>query len=224
VLRRLLYRLVLWGLAVAALFYAVCVIALVALRWIDPPITMVQIQRQVEAIRGHTPYKRHYTFVPLSRISLQLQHAVIAAEDGRFYRHHGIDWQEVEKVMDTDLEEGQVSRGASTITQQLLKNLFMTTHRSFLRKGVEFTLAPVIERLLGKNRILELYLNVIEWGPGIYGAEAAARSWYGISASAVDREQGARLAAIIPSPRRRRPARMNEYSAEILRRMSQMGW
>lgn len=223
-LRRLLYRLVLWGLAVAALFYAVCVIALVALRWIDPPITMVQIQRQVEAIRGHTPYKRHYTFVPLSRISLQLQHAVIAAEDGRFYRHHGIDWQEVEKVMDTDLEEGQVSRGASTITQQLLKNLFMTTHRSFLRKGVEFTLAPVIERLLGKNRILELYLNVIEWGPGIYGAEAAARSWYGISASAVDREQGARLAAIIPSPRRRRPARMNEYSAEILRRMSQMGW
>ena len=223
-MRRLLFRIVVWVLALAALFYAGCVIALLALRWIDPPITMVQIQRQVEAMRGHTPYKRHYTFVPLNRISLPLQHAVIAAEDGRFYQHHGIDWQEVQKVVDTDLEEGQVSRGASTITQQLLKNLFMTTHRSVLRKGVEFTLAPVIERLLSKNRILELYLNVIEWGPGIFGAEAAARSWYGIAASAVDREQGARMAAIIPSPRRRRPARMNEYSAEILRRMSQMGW
>ena len=115
-------------------------------------------------------------------------------------------------------------RGASTITQQLVKNLFLTTSRSFVRKGIEFTLVPLAERILGKRRILELYLNVIEWGPGVYGAEAAAQYHYGIPAARVNREQGARLAAILPSPLRRRPARMNEYSARILERMSKMGW
>src|SRR5262249_13521697 len=153
-----------------------------------------------------------------------LQHAVIAAEDTRFYQHNGVDWKEVKKVVDADLEEGQLGRGASTITQQLLKNLFLTTHRSLVRKGVEFTLAAPAEKILGKQRILELYINVIEWGPGIYGAEAAARGWYSVPASAITREQAARMAAIIPSPRRRKPGRMNDYSAEILHRMSQMGW
>ena len=111
--------------------------------------------------------------MPLARIAPELQHAVIAAEDGRFYQHHGIDWKEVQKVVDQDLDDGRIGRGGSTITQQLVKNLFFTTSRSFLRKGIEFTLAPVAELILPKQRILELYLNVIEWGPGVYGAEAA---------------------------------------------------
>ena len=205
-------------------FYMICILELAALRWTNPPGTAVQAQRHVEAWLHRQPYRKRQTVVPLSRISRDLQHAVIAAEDGRFFQHHGIDWKEVDRLVDRDLEEGRIVRGGSTITQQLIKNLFLTTHRSIVRKAVEFTLAPLAERILSKPRILELYLNEIEWGPGIYGAEAAAQTWYGIPAARLNREQAARLAAVIPSPLRRRPERMNQYSAEILRRMSQTGW
>ena len=139
--------------------------------------------------------------MPLNRISPDLQHAVISAEDGRFYQHHGIDWQEVQKVVDKDMDQGKLGRGGSTITQQLVKNLFLTTNRSLIRKAVEFTLAPAAELVLPKRRILELYLNVIEWGPGIYGAEAAAQAWYNIPAAKVNREQ-ARAHGGDPSRRR----------------------
>jgi monofunctional biosynthetic peptidoglycan transglycosylase len=207
-----------------AAFYALCLTELVALRWVNPPTTAVQTQRRVEAWLHQRPYDKRQSFVPLEDISLHLQHAVISAEDGRFYQHHGIDWKEVQKVVDQDMEAGKLGRGGSTITQQLVKNLFLTTNRSLLRKGVEFTLAPAAEILLPKRRILELYLNVIEWGPGVYGAEAAARFWYNIPAERPNREQAARLAAVIPSPLRRRPERMNAYSTEILHRMTQTGW
>jgi monofunctional biosynthetic peptidoglycan transglycosylase len=148
---------------------------------------------------------------------------VIAAEDTRFYQHRGIDWEEMGKIAEEKLQRGRL-RGGSTITQQLVKNLFLTTSRSVIRKGIEFTLVPFGELILGKRRILELYLNVIEWGPGVYGAEAAAQYCYGISAARVGREQAARLAACIPAPRARKPARMDDYSAEILARMRRMGW
>ena len=115
-------------------------------------------------------------------------------------------------------------RGGSTITQQLVKNLFFGTGRSFLRKGAEFTLVPVAELVLGKQRILELYLNVVEWGPGIYGAESACHYYYKTTARNIGRQQSAELAAILPLPLKRRPERMNHYSAIILERMSQMGW
>ncbi len=114
----------------------------------------------------HKPYHERYEFVPLTRIAPDFQHAVIAAEDGRFYEHHGFDWQAMEIAAENDLEGGRV-HGGSTITQQLVKNLFFGTGRSFLRKGAEFTLVPVAELFLGKKRILELYLNVVEWGPGV---------------------------------------------------------
>ncbi len=208
---------------VAAL-YGLAVLLLISLRWVNPPVTMVQAQRRVEAWIHHTPYHRKSIPVSLPAISPNLQHAVIAAEDGRFYQHHGIDWKEVQKVVDKDLDEGRLGRGGSTITQQLVKNLFFTTHRSILRKVVEFTLAPTAELLLPKHRILELYLNVVEWGPGVYGAEAASRYWYNIPASRLSRDQAARLAALLPSPLRRKPARMNVYSGDILNRMTQMGW
>ena len=164
-----------WALILVAAFYAVCLGELLALRWIDPPTTAVQMERRLEALWRHKPYRKRQAFVPLSRISPDLQHAVISAEDGRFYQHHGIDWQEVQKVVDKDMEQGKLGRGGSTITQQLVKNLFLSTNRSLIRKAVEFTLAPAAELILPKRRILELYLNVIEWGPGIYGAEAADR-------------------------------------------------
>jgi len=199
--------------------------ALLALRYIDPPTTGVQIQRRVESLFAKGPYKKRYTFVPLRRISPQLQHAVIAAEDGNFYKHYGIDWGQVRQVIEDSADAGEVTRGASTIPQQLVKNLFFTTHRNPARKAFEYTLAPMAVMILGRPRVLELYLNVIEWGPGgVFGAEAAAEVHYRTSASALNREQAARLAAILPAPRRRKPERMNQYSAIIQDRMKTLGW
>lgn len=196
---------------------------LVAARWLNPPTTAVHVERRMQAWIQNKPYRERYTFVPLSQISPNLQHAVIAAEDGRFYQHHGFDWHQIQIAADEDWEGGR-RRGASTITQQLVKNLFFGTERSVIRKGAEATLVPVAELVLGKQRILELYLNVVEWGPGIYGAEAASRRYDGVAARNLDRDQAARLAAILPAPLKRRPERMNRYSALILERMSQMGW
>jgi monofunctional glycosyltransferase len=198
--------------------------ALLALRYIDPPTTGVQIQRRIESLFTRGAYKKRYIFVPLRRISPQLQHAVIAAEDGNFYRNYGIDWGQVRQVIEDSADAGEVTRGASTITQQLIKNLFFTTHRNPVRKVFEYTLAPMATLILGRDRVLELYLNVIEWGPGVFGAEAAAGYHYHTSAAALNRDQSARLAAILPSPRRRKPERMSQYSAIIQDRMRLLGW
>jgi monofunctional glycosyltransferase len=212
-----------WFFIVAVALWLVAALSLIAMRWIDPPTTAVHMQRRVQAWIHHKPYNERYTFVPLNQISPNLQHAVIAAEDGRFYQHHGFDWQAIQKAAQEDME-GDRTRGGSTLTQQLVKNLFFGTGRSFLRKGAEATLVPVAELVLGKRRILELYLNVVEWGPGIYGAEQASRTYDGVAARSISREQSARLAAILPAPLKRHPERMNSYSAIIQRRMSQMGW
>jgi monofunctional biosynthetic peptidoglycan transglycosylase len=211
-------------LLVVIALYAACAICILGLRWIDPPTTTVQIERRVEAMRLHRTYRKRYDFVPLRTIAPVLQHAVISAEDGRFRQHHGFDWVEMQKVLEDDIKRGRMGRGGSTITQQLVKNLFLTTERSFLRKGAEASLVPLMEGLLNKDRILELYLNVIEWGPGIYGAQAASEYYYHVPASGVNREQAARLAAIIPAPLKRKPERMNDYSEEILNRMARVGW
>jgi monofunctional glycosyltransferase len=207
----------------AALLWLLAVLILVAVRWVDPPTTAVQIQRRLQGWIHNTPYHERYKFVLLSQISPDLQHAVIAAEDARFYQHHGLDWHAIQLAAEDDMEGGRL-RGGSTLTQQLVKNLFFGTGRSILRKGVEFTLAPVAEFVIGKRRILELYLNVVEWGPGIYGAESACRFYYRTSARNLGREQSAQLAAILPAPLKRRPERMNHYSAIILERMHQLGW
>ncbi len=203
--------------------WAAVVLLLVAARWIDPPTTAVQTQRRLQAWIHHRPYTKHYEFVPLSQISPELQHAVVAAEDSRFYQHNGFDWHEIQIAAQEDME-GERTRGASTLTQQLIKNLFFGTGRSVLRKAAEFTLVPVAEIVLGKQRILELYLNVVEWGPGIYGAEWASRVYYRTSARNLGREQAAQLAAVLPAPLKRRPERMNRYPAIILDRMQKMGW
>ncbi len=220
---RFLWRLARWFVIGLALLWLYAALILVEARWVDPPTTAVHIQRRFQAWIHRTPYHERYKFIPLRQISPDLQHAVIAAEDAHFYQHHGFDWHEIQIAAEGDLE-GERTRGASTITQQLIKNLFFGTNRSFLRKGAEATLVPVAEFVLGKQRILELYLNEVEWGPGIYGADAASRYYNGTAARNIGREQAARLAAILPAPLKRRPERMNKYSAIILQRMGQMGW
>ena len=212
-----------WLIVCVALLWSLAALTLVAARWITPPTTVVQMQRRLQAWVQHTPYRKRYKFIPLGQISPDLQHAVIAAEDAHFYQHNGFDWHEIQVAAQQDME-GERTRGASTITQQLVKNLFFGTGRSFLRKGAEATLVPVAEFVLGKRRILEIYLNVVEWGPGIYGAESASGYYDKTAARNIGREEAARLAAILPAPLRRRPERMNSYSAIILKRMEQMGW
>ena len=212
-----------WLLTGVALLWSLAALTLVAARWIDPPTTAVHMQRRVQAWIHHKPYQKRYEFVPLSRISPDFQHAVIAAEDGRFYQHHGFDWHAIQVAAEDDMEGGRI-RGGSTLTQQLVKNLLFGTGRSFLRKGAEFTLVPIAELVLGKRRILELYLNVVEWGPGVYGAESACRYYYRTPARSIDRQQSAQLAAILPLPLKRRPNRMTGYSSLILERMRQVGW
>jgi monofunctional glycosyltransferase len=212
-----------WLVIGVALSWLLAAFTLVAARWIDPPTTVVHMQRRVQSWIHDTPYREHYKFVPLGEISLDLQHAVVAAEDARFYQHHGFDWHAIQIAAEDDMDGGRI-RGGSTITQQLVKNIFFGTGRSFLRKGAEFTLVPVAELILGKRRILELYLNVVEWGPAVYGAESACLYYDDIPARKIGRLQAAQLAAILPAPLKRRPQRMNRYSAIILERMHQMGW
>ena len=212
-----------WFLIGVALLWSLAVLILAATRWIDPPTTAVHMQRRLQAWIHDTPYHERYEFVPLSQISPDFQHAVIAAEDARFYQHHGFDWRAIQIAAQDDMEGGRI-RGGSTLTQQLVKNLFFGTGRSVLRKGAEVTLVPVAEFVLGKKRILEIYLNVVEWGPGIYGAEAACRYYDQSPARNIGRQPAARLAAILPAPLKRRPERMNRYSVIILDRMARLGW
>ena len=210
-------------LAAVVGFYALMAVSILLLRWVSPITTAVQLERRVQAFSRPLPYHKEYKFVPMAQISPALKHALVAAEDARFFQHHGFDWVEVENAVNERRETGR-RRGASTITQQLVKNLFLTTSSTWVRKGVEATLVPIVELLLPKTRILELYLNVIEWGPGIFGAEAAARHYYRSAARRLTREQAINLATVVPAPLRRKPGRYPEYAEIIAGRMTQMGW
>jgi len=212
-----------WLLIGIAVLWALAVFTLVAIRWLDPPTTAVHMERRFQAFIHRRPYHERFEFVALNQISSDFQHAVIAAEDARFYQHHGFDWHAIQIAAEDDMEGGRL-RGGSTITQQLVKNLFFGTGRSIFRKAAELTLVPVAELVLSKRRILELYLNVVEWGPGVYGAESAGRYHYGVPARNIGRDQAARLAAILPSPLKRRPDRMNHYGELIKERMREVGW
>jgi len=152
-----------------------------------------------------------YQWVPYNRISEDLKRAVVAAEDAKFLDHEGFDWEAIQKAMQKNEQRGKVVAGASTITQQLAKNLFLSGSRSWLRKGQEALITWMMERTLSKRRILEIYLNVAEWGEGIFGAEAAARHHFGVPAAALGPEQAAWLAAILPSPKRYDRGRRTPY-------------
>jgi len=219
----LLRRALVAAVAAAVALHVLAAVTLFVLRSQNPLLTALQAQRRIEALLTGATYTKRQTFVPGARISRHLRRAVVAAEDGGFFAHGGIDWDELQNAIDEN-ERRRRPRGGSTITQQLVKNLFFGTRARWLSKPFDFTLAPLADAILGKPRTLELYLNVVEWGPGVYGAEAAAWHHYGRGAARLSRDQAARLAAILPSPRRRDPDRMNRYSRIILRRMDGRGW
>jgi monofunctional biosynthetic peptidoglycan transglycosylase len=189
------------------------------------PDTTAFMRSRLETIREEQPdAKLQYQFVPYARISPHLKRAVIASEDAKFFEHDGFDWDGIRKAYEKNVKEGEVVAGGSTITQQLAKNLFLSGDRAFWRKAQEAAITVMIELIMDKRRILELYLNVIEWGDGVFGAEAAARHHFGVSAAQLGPEQAARLAAMVPSPRRYSPGRNTAYlerrTATILARMN----
>jgi monofunctional glycosyltransferase len=177
------------------------------LRTTNPTMTALMKARQTQAeTQGYT-IKRHWMWIPLSRISPNLRQAVVAGEDASFFTHEGFDWEGIKDAALYNFEAGKVKRGGSTITQQLAKNLFLSSERSLLRKGREALITRSLEQHLTKERILELYLNVVEWGQGVYGAEAAARHHFKKSSRHLTADEAAWLAAILPSPRRHDPIR-----------------
>jgi len=171
----------------------------------NPERTALMRQRQREAAAHGRCYREARAWVPYSQVSPHLRRAVLVAEDDAFFSHDGLDWNEIRESARHDLRTGRLARGGSTITQQLAKNLWLGTARTPMRKLEELFLAVRLERALSKKRIFELYLNVIEWGDGVYGCEAAARRWFGTSAAALDARQSVRLAAVIINPRRYSP-------------------
>ncbi len=178
----------------------------------EAPAATAFMQRRLEQMRAHNPKAAlRHQWVPYARISPELKRAVIAAEDAKFLEHEGFDWEAIQKAMEKNERKGRVVAGASTISQQLAKNLFLSGARSWPRKAQEAVITAMLEHAMGKRRILELYLNFAEWGEGVFGAEAAARHHFGVSAQALDAEQAAWLAAILPSPRRYERGRRTAY-------------
>jgi len=211
---------VLLGVLVGLVLYeGVMLLRVVWLRWSNPSSTsLIDTRTRQAAARGQQP-RREQVWVPLDKISANLQRAVIAGEDTNFVTHHGFDYQAIQKAWEQGLREAakeaknegedddwlpnlpDFRRGGSTISQQLAKNLYLSSERSLVRKGQEAVLTVMLERALNKRRILELYLNVIEWGDGVYGAEAAAQRYFHKSAASLSANEAAFLSAMIPNPR-----------------------
>jgi len=181
-------------------------------KWIDPGKTRFMSQRLDEMREKNPKAELKQQWVPYARISNNLKRAVIAAEDDKFVDHEGFDWEGIQKAIEKNQQKGKVVAGGSTITQQLAKNLFLSPSKTPWRKAQEAVITVWIELLWDKRRILEVYLNVVEWGEGLFGAEAAAKRYYGTTAAGLGAEQAARLSVMLPAPRR---MERNPYSAYI---------
>jgi monofunctional biosynthetic peptidoglycan transglycosylase len=182
------------------------------------------MERRLEALRVKNPKAAlKHQWADYNRISAHLKRAVVAAEDAKFIDHEGFDWEGIQRALERNQSRGKVVAGGSTISQQLAKNLFLSGERSVVRKGQEAIITLMLETVLSKRRILELYLNVAEWGEGVFGAEAAARHYFGTSAANLTPAQAARLAAMLPRPRfydrNRGSPYLATYTERILARM-----
>ncbi len=199
-----------------------------ALKTKNPKVTSYMLLSELRDRAKGRKSRRLMLWRSLDRISPNLRNAVVASEDDNFYQHSGIDWDSTLEALRTDWEEKRLARGGSTITQQLARNLYLSPSKNPFRKLKEMLIAKRLEKELGKRRILELYLNVVEWGRGIYGAEAAARTYFGKPASDLTPEEAAALAAVLPSPRRYNPVGgtrfMERQKRRIIARMSADGY
>jgi monofunctional biosynthetic peptidoglycan transglycosylase len=214
------------ALAAAGIFLAVQLSFFVRVWWWRDhnPETTAFMQQRLERLREKNPQATlRQAWIAYERISPHLKRAIVVAEDSRFVDHEGFDWDAIDKAREKNRKKGRIVAGGSTISQQLAKNLFLSGERSPWRKGQEALITVMIEHAMDKRRILEVYLNVIEWGDGIYGADAAARHYYNTSAGALGPDASARLAAIVPNPRfydrNRNTAFLNRKTQMILARM-----
>ena len=188
----------------------------------DPGSTSFMRIRLAELRKSDPQAELRHRWVPYERISIHLKRAVVAAEDDRVLDHDGFDWEGIERALERNAEEGRITAGGSTISQQLAKNLFLSSSRSWLRKGQEAAITMMIEATWDKRRILEVYLNVAEWGNGVFGAEAAARHYHGRPAASLGPAEAARLAVMLPNPRRYEKSfgpRLAAHAARVQRRM-----
>lgn len=212
-----------WWCAIFVLLTLLAPIPLILmLRVAEPPATMLMLGRVLERYReGKHPLLPRRQPIPLSHISPHLRRAVLAAEDARFYQHRGFDFHEIARALEAR-DRGKPLRGASTISQQTAKNLFLWEGRSWLRKGLEAYLTVLLETFLEKDRLLEVYLNLAEWGDGFFGAEMAAQTYFRKPAAELSRAEAARLAAILPNPRRWDvdDAAVRQRARRIVERMS----
>lgn len=193
--------------------------------WVDHnPSSTSFMRQQLSVLREKNPKAQlKHKWVPYNRVSNRLKRAIIAAEDSNFSGHEGVDWEAMQRAYEKNTKKGKVVAGGSTITQQLAKNLFLSGERSYVRKAQEVVITYMLEFWMDKERIFEIYLNVVEWGNGVFGAEAAAQHYYGISAANLSAPQAARLAVMLPKPRFYDKNRGSAYLARrtdlILRRM-----
>jgi len=171
-------------------------------KYVNPSDTRFMIERLAEMREKDPRAELKWQWVPYERISTPLKRAVVAAEDAKFSEHEGFDWEGIQKALEKNQKKGKIVAGGSTISQQLAKNLFLSADKTPWRKGQEAVITLMLEGVMDKRRILEIYLNVVEWGNGVFGAEAAARHYYGIAAAQLGPEQSARLAVLLPNPRK----------------------
>ena len=216
---RIIFRILIW-------FFAVSFFIVVFFKWVPVPFTPLMVIRAIEQKAGDKEVTFSHKWEPLDRISVNLQKAVIASEDGTFLTHNGFDFDAIQKAMISN-EKGRKIKGGSTISQQTAKNVFLWQGRSYFRKGLEAYFTVLIEIVWGKERIMEVYLNSIEMGDSVYGAEAACQYWYRKSAANLTKKEAAGIAAILPSPRKYKATNSSSYISKrknsIVKRMCYIG-
>ena len=200
---RFLWKAMLW-------FFGLSVLSVIIFKWVPVPFTPLMITRAIDQKLDGQAMTSSHDWVPIEEISVNMQKAVIASEDGNFLTHNGFDFDAIRKAMKNN-EKGKKLKGGSTISQQTAKNVFLWQGRSYLRKGLEAYFTVLIELIWGKERIMEVYLNSIEMGTGVYGVEAAAKHWYGTTAAKLSKREAAGIAAILPNPRKFKASNSSSY-------------
>ncbi len=218
-IKHFLFKAMIW-------FFGISIFLVVFFKWVPVPMTPLMVIRLVEQKMDGKEMKCSHDWVPMESIAVNMQKAVIASEDGTFLTHYGFDFDAIQKAFKNN-EKGKKLKGGSTISQQTAKNIFLWQGRSYLRKGLEAYFTMLIELIWGKERIMEVYLNSIEMGDGVYGVQAASEFWYNKSANELSKREAAGIAAILPNPRKFKASNSTSYiesrKGKIVKRMRYIG-